>query len=122
MGKSLKDKSLKDMKIVPVADGEQPATLAEVLEYHKQVPGWRLTSRGGILRVERTYEFKDFREALAFTNKVGELAEKVGHHPSIVTEWGRVEVEWWTHAVGGLHINDFIMAARTDELYENNAS
>src|SRR5690554_7355587 len=113
---------MSEMKRWPGAGGEQPATQAEVLEYHRQRPGRRLTSRGGILRVERTYEFKDFREALAFTNKVGELAEKVGHHPSIVTEWGRVEVEWWTHAVGGLHINDFIMAARTDELYENNAS
>lgn len=110
--------SLKQMTCAPYESGEPPATVAEIAEYHRQVPDWRLTTRGGIQRLERSFEFKDFREALDFTNRVGEMAEREGHHPSIVTEWGCVEVEWWTRAIGGLHRNDFIMAAKTDELYE----
>ena len=55
--------------------------------------------------------------ALEFTNQVGELAEQEDHHPSILTEWGRVTVTWWTHAVSGLHVNDFISAAKTDQLF-----
>ena len=63
------------------------------------------------------FTFGSFAEALAFTDAVGALAEAEGHHPAILTEWGRVTVTWWTHAIKGLHRNDFIMAARTDELY-----
>ena len=59
----------------------------------------------------------DFAGAIAFTNRVADLAEAEGHHPAIITEWGRVTIRWWTHAIGGLHKNDFIMAARTDKLY-----
>ena len=70
--------------------------------------------RAGILQLERVFTFSDFAQALAFTNKVGALAEEAGHHPAILTEWGKVTVTWWTHKIGGLHRNDFIMAARTD--------
>jgi 4a-hydroxytetrahydrobiopterin dehydratase len=63
------------------------------------------------------FRFKNFRQALEFTNKIGDIAEQEGHHPVIVTEWGRVKVSWWTHKIQGLHQNDFIMAAKTDELY-----
>lgn len=64
-------------------------------------------------QVTRTcFKFKDFAEALAFTNKVGQIAEEEGHHPSILTEWGGVTVTWWTHKIKGLHRNDFIMAAK----------
>jgi 4a-hydroxytetrahydrobiopterin dehydratase len=70
----------------------------------------------GIKRLERTFKFKDFAQALAFTNKVGELAESEGHHPAILTEWGKVTVAWWTHKIKGLHQNDFAMAAKTDRL------
>jgi 4a-hydroxytetrahydrobiopterin dehydratase len=68
-------------------------------------------------RLERTYRFGNFMEALAFTKRVGLLAEEEGHHPSLLTEWGRVRVTWTTHKIHGLHRNDFIMAARTDELF-----
>jgi 4a-hydroxytetrahydrobiopterin dehydratase len=61
-------------------------------------------------------------EALDFTNRVGELAEQQGHHPAIITEWGKVTVTWWTHKIKGLHRNDFIMAAKTDRLYQPPAS
>ena len=78
--------------------------------------GWELVSVDGIPRVEKSYTFKDFQQSLAFTNRVGALAEDVGHHPAIVTEWGKVTVAWWSHDLGGLHRNDLIMAARTDRL------
>ena len=86
---------------------------------HAQVPDWAVVAREGIKRLERRFKFKTFRAALAFTNQVGELAEQEQHHPALLTEYGQVSVSWWTHAVRGLHHNDFIMAARTDELYEH---
>ena len=70
----------------------------------------------GIKRLRRAFKFKDFREAMQFTNRVGELAEQEDHHPAILTEWGKVTVTWWTHKIKGLHRNDFIMAAKTDSL------
>ena len=72
--------------------------------------------REGIERLERVFEFPDFAQAIAFTNRVGEIAEAEGHHPAILTEWGSVTVTWWTHKIRGLHKNDLVMAARTDEL------
>ena len=97
--------------------GEPTLTDAEVAELHPQIPGWSLTERDGVKRIERTFRFQGFADALAFTNKVGEIAEKEGHHPAILTEWGKVTVTWWTHKIKGLHQNDFIMAARTDRLH-----
>jgi 4a-hydroxytetrahydrobiopterin dehydratase len=83
-----------------------------------QVPEWNIFAVDGIQRMERAFKFKNFVQALAFTNRVGELAEEQDHHPALLTEWGKVSVTWWTHAVGGLHRNDFIMSAKTDELYK----
>jgi 4a-hydroxytetrahydrobiopterin dehydratase len=71
----------------------------------------------GIDRLEKVYQFNNFEQALRFTNEVGAIAEAENHHPSILTEWGKVTVSWWTHKITGLHNNDFIMAARTEELY-----
>jgi 4a-hydroxytetrahydrobiopterin dehydratase len=88
----------------------------EVLEFHAQVPDWQIGERDGIKRLERVFKFKNFAEALKFTNHVGVLAEEEGHHPAILTEWGRVTVTWWTHKIKGLHRNDFIMAAKTDNV------
>lgn len=78
---------------------------------------WSVVTEDGVPRLVRQYAFQDFARALAFTDRVGAIAEEQGHHPALLTEWGRVTVSWWTHAIGGLHDNDFIMAARTDELY-----
>jgi 4a-hydroxytetrahydrobiopterin dehydratase len=91
-------------------------TDAETAELQPQIPAWALVDREGVPRLERSYRFKDFVQALAFTNKVGALAEEEGHHPAILTEYGKVAVSWWTHAIRGLHRNDFIMAAKTDQL------
>jgi 4a-hydroxytetrahydrobiopterin dehydratase len=81
-----------------------------------EIPKWEVIKLDGINCLRRTYEFTNFIEAIAFTNKVGEISEEEGHHPAILTEWGKVTVTWWTHKIKGLHNNDFIMAAKTDQL------
>lgn len=83
-----------------------------------KVPRWDLVEEDGTLQLEREFDFDNFAQALAFTNKVGELAEAQDHHPEIFTEWGKVTVTFWTHATGGLHQNDFIMAAKTSRLQD----
>jgi 4a-hydroxytetrahydrobiopterin dehydratase len=82
-----------------------------------QLPDWEVIELDSINQLSRTFKFNNFVTALEFTNQVGELAEQEDHHPSILTEWGRVTVTWWTHAVSGLHVNDFISAAKTDQLF-----
>jgi 4a-hydroxytetrahydrobiopterin dehydratase len=93
-------------------------TAAETAALLPEIPQWRIVERDGISRLERVFSFPNFVDALAFTNRIGALAEEAGHHPAITTEWGRVTVGWWTHAIAGLHRNDFVMAAKTDERYE----
>ncbi|CBV42137.1 4a-hydroxytetrahydrobiopterin dehydratase [Halomonas elongata] len=88
----------------------------EIETYRREVPEWQIVERDGIMQLERSYKFRNFRQALAFTNKVGEIAEQAGHHPALLTEWGKVTVTWWSHEMKGLHKNDFILAARTDEV------
>jgi 4a-hydroxytetrahydrobiopterin dehydratase len=91
-------------------------TEVEIAELRRQVSAWQLVERDGIPRLERLFRFPSFADALAFTNRIGALAEAEGHHPALLTEWGRVTVTWWTHKIRGLHRNDFIMAAKTDAL------
>ncbi len=86
------------------------------------IPGWQLVVRDGVPRLERIFKFKNYVRALEFTNEVAKIAEEQGHHPLIVLEWGRVTVQWWTHVVKGLHKNDFIMAAKTDERFDRTAA
>ncbi len=88
----------------------------ELAECLKQLPGWNIETRNGVKQLEKIFQFKNFKQALAFTNAVGDLAEAEGHHPALLTEWGKVTVTWWSHKIQGLHRNDCIMAARTDEL------
>jgi 4a-hydroxytetrahydrobiopterin dehydratase len=92
-------------------------TEAEVQELKPQIPQWAIVEREGIQRLERVFRFTNFADALSFTNRVGALAEHEGHHPAILTEWGRVTVTLWTHKIRGLHRNDFIMAAKLDFLH-----
>ena len=91
-------------------------TAAEIAELRPEIADWQLLEHDGIARLERVFPFPSFADALAFTNRVGALAEEEGHHPALLTEWGRVTVTWWTHKIRGLHRNDFIMAAKTDAL------
>ncbi len=88
----------------------------EMAELRPQIADWELVEEDGIKRLRRVFSFDDFAQALAFTERVGVIAEAEGHHPALLTEWGRTTVTWWTHKIRGLHRNDFIMAAKTDEL------
>ena len=90
----------------------------EIARYVQALPEWRVETIGGVPRLHRSYRARNFAEALALTNRVGELAEEINHHPEIVTGWGRVTVEWWTHKIKGLHELDFAMAKRCDALAE----
>jgi len=107
---------LSRLKCVACRGGEPKLTDSEIVELREQIQGWQLKEIDDVSRLEKVFKFKDFAAALAFTNKVGAIAEEEDHHPLIVLEWGRVTVQWWTHVVKGLHKNDFIMAAKTDEL------
>ena len=108
---------LTQMKCVACRRDAPRVTEAEIEEYLPQTPEWEIVERENIKRLERVFEFDDFPQALSFTNKIVELAEAEGHHPALLTEWGRVTVTWWTHKIRGLHRNDFIAAAKTDQLY-----
>lgn len=92
-------------------------TDAEIQQLKPQILEWTLVAREDIPRLERVFRFPNFVEALDFTNRVGALAEEEGHHPAILTEWGRVTVTLWSHKIRGLHRNDFVMAAKVDFLY-----
>jgi 4a-hydroxytetrahydrobiopterin dehydratase len=109
--------ALKSLKCVACRGGEPLISDEELQEFMPQLPDWQIVEIQGVKRLERLFKFRNFRESLAFTNQVGEIAEQEDHHPLIQTEWGRVTVNWWTHKIKGLHRNDFIMAAKTDELY-----
>lgn len=88
----------------------------EIEALRPDVPDWKLVEEDGIEKLQRQFEFKDFAAALAFTNQVGEMADELDHHPALITEYGKVTVTWWSHKIGGLHRNDFICAARTDQI------
>ena len=107
---------LTQQKCEACSKDSDPVTQAEIDQLKPQIPDWKMVEQEGEMRLERRYKFADFKSALEFTNRVGEQAEAQGHHPAILTEWGKVTVTWWTHAISGLHKNDFIMAAKTDEL------
>ncbi len=107
--------SLKEMHCEACRRDAPTVAQSEMEELLPQIPDWKVEERDGVPRLTRVFSFPDFAGALAFTNRVGELAEREQHHPAILTEWGSVTVSWWTHKIRGLHRNDFIMAARTDE-------
>ncbi len=109
--------TLAEGKCIPCRKGDPALTDAEVTELLPQVPEWDLVEVDGIKRLQRVFKLKNYVEAVAFTNKIAMTAEKEDHHPLIVLEWGRVTVQWWTHVVKGLHQNDFVMAAKTDEYF-----
>ena len=86
----------------------------EMGQLQDQLHDWHVEKKDNINQLYRNFTFDNFIQALEFTNKVGALAEEYNHHPAIVTEWGKVQVRWWTHVVSGLYKNDFVMAAKTE--------
>ena len=98
--------------------GAPPASADELDNFLRTHRRWERNDVNGEPRITRVYAFVNFVDALAFTNRVGQIAEEEDHHPALLTEWGKVTVSWWTHKIRGLHRNDLIMGAKTDELYE----
>ena len=93
----------------------------EIAELHPLVPDWELSEVDSVKRLDRRFRVSDFAYAMALAQSIGEAAEAEGHHPRLVVEWGRVGVSWWTHKIKGLHRNDFIMAAKTDAIFDRMA-
>ncbi|MAY41127.1 MULTISPECIES: 4a-hydroxytetrahydrobiopterin dehydratase [unclassified Neptuniibacter] len=89
----------------------------EIIKLLNGIDTWEIQYQDSVPVLIKEYKFRNFVEALAFTNKVGEMAETMQHHPDITTKWGSVTLAWYTHAIGGLHRNDFRCAARSDALY-----
>lgn len=103
---------------IPCRRGDPGLSESQIRELHQKISQWKIQVEDGVQLLEKVFKFTNFKEALDFTLSVGNLAEAEDHHPRLTTEWGRVTVNWWTHAVQGLHQNDFIMAARTDLIYQ----
>ena len=101
------------LKCVPCRGGVPPLAGKELDELAAQLPDWKVIERH---HLERAFKFRNFREALDFTNRVGELAEEQGHHPDLLLSWGKVVVTIWTHKIDGLHESDFVLAAKIDRL------
>lgn len=109
--------NLTEMKCVACHRGAPTVTSEEIAELQPLIQDWELLEVNEVNRLENTYKFNNFIDAMAFSVQVGVIAEEEGHHPAILTEWGKVKISWWTHKIKGLHKNDFIMAAKTDQLY-----
>ena len=100
---------------VPCREGVPPLAGEELAKLSREVPQWKIVDGHHIVR---SFAFPDFRQALAFVNKVGEIAEEQGHHPDIFLTWGKADVTTWTHKINGLTESDFILAAKIDRLLE----
>ena len=94
----------------------QPLAAEECEALLSGLPGWQVTLQQGVAQLRKSYLFGNFNQALDFTNRIGAIADEQDHHPALLTEWGKVTVSWWSHSISGLHRNDFIMAARTDQV------
>jgi 4a-hydroxytetrahydrobiopterin dehydratase len=105
--------SLAEKKCAPCRGGAPPLKGEELRALARLVEGWEVIDQH---HVKKTFKFPNFRAALAFVNKVGELAEAQGHHPDIYLAWGKVEITIWTHKINGLTESDFILAAKIDQL------
>jgi 4a-hydroxytetrahydrobiopterin dehydratase len=103
---------LASRQCVPCRGGVPPLTAEEIRPLLSQLDGWQVVNEH---HLRKEFKFGNFREALAFVNRVGELAEEQGHHPDICFGWGKVEVTIWTHKINGLTESDFILAAKIDE-------
>jgi len=110
---------LTEMKCEACQAGAPSVSDEELKELIKEIPDWAPKSVDGVMQLERVYKFKNFKLAWAFADKVAQMAEDEFHHPAILLEWGKVTITWWTHAISGLHKNDFIMAAKTDQLLDD---
>lgn len=113
---------LKKSKCEVCRIGAPQATEKEIAEFKTQVPDWQIVEEGSIKKLMRKFKFADFKQTLSFVNKIGDIAEQQGHHPLMLVGYNSLTLWWWTHKINGLHKNDFIMAAKTDELIKTRYS
>lgn len=106
--------ALNEKQCIPCQGGVTPLTKQEAESYIKETPAWELGKDAA--KIIRSWKFRNFKQALSFVNKVGEIAETQGHHPDITVGWGYCTVELQTHAIQGLHENDFIVAAKINDI------
>ena len=97
--------SLADSTCVACRRDAPTVSDAEISELHPQVADWKLFEDDGVKKLQRVFSFEDFAAAMRFTNSVAAIAEQEGHHPALLTEWGRTTVTWWTQKIRGLHRN-----------------
>src|SRR5438309_5758103 len=116
---SVSPADLASKKCVPCRGGVPPFTEAQAREYLPGMPDWSLEENA--TRLHRRFEFEDFVKAIEFVNRVAEIAEAQGHHPDIAIHWNKVDLVLWTHKIGGLHENDFILAAKVNRLLDESA-
>lgn len=107
---------------VPCRKGVPPLSAEEIALHLPNLPGWQVHELDAAPRLVRVFRFKNYLEGLDFANHIGAFADQQDHHPSLLIEWGHVTVSWYTHSIGGLHWNDLIMAARTDQFYQSQKS
>ena len=107
-------------KICEACSADAPeATKTEIKEFLQEYQEWSLSTDVDFPQLKREYIFKNFLEAQKFTNQIGDIAEKEGHHPSIMLEYGKVTVRWWSHKIKSLHLKDFILSSKTETIYKS---
>lgn len=110
---------LSQAQCIPCPPGTAKLPSSERERLIAEIPGWTLATQEGVMQLEKSFRFHNFVEAIEFANQVGKIAEQEQHHPTLLVEWGHVKITWWTHSINGLHINDFIMSARTSQIYDS---
>lgn len=111
--------SLLEQDCQKLKGNEKPLNDTQIDDLKREIFSWDVVEQNGEKRLRRMFKFRSFPEALLFATNVGEKAEANHHHPKLTIDWQVTSVEWWTHKIGGLHCNDFIMAAKTDAIYDN---
>jgi len=109
--------SLANKTLIQCNQSSTQLTGDEINKLLDDLHDWNLTLENGVNKIIRCFKFKNYASAQAYANKVADLADQENHHPRVCIEWGKVTISWWTHSIEGLFSNDFIMAARCDELF-----
>jgi 4a-hydroxytetrahydrobiopterin dehydratase len=108
---------LKDKECELCTSRVKSLSIKDIESIKKEIPEWSVVFTHNIIKIQRKYKFNNFNQAIKFSSSIAVMAESQNHHPEMLIEWGAVTVTWWTHSIDGLHINDFICAAKTDNLF-----
>jgi 4a-hydroxytetrahydrobiopterin dehydratase len=109
--------NLAQERCIPCSGDVPPLSEDQIKELHLYAPMWEIVETDGVKKLRRTFNFEKYEDGLIFTSRVGRLAEEQDHHPTLIVEYKKVTAEWYTHTIKGLHRNDFVMAAKSDDVY-----